>query len=144
MFGENKVMRNAITAVLFFVALSACNTANNQHPSAQYEEKKTSLKEIEHDSPLKFLKVTGDFHGNLVNQTVVTGEITNSATLVSYKDIQLQIIFKDKDGAVIEKQKQVVDDVIKPNSKDDFKIKTGHIKDAYTVSVDISDAVADK
>ena len=137
-------MRNAITAVLFFVLLSACDTANNQHPSAQYEEKKSSLKDIETDSPLKFLKVSGDFHGNLVNQTVVTGEITNNATLVSYKDIQLQIIFKDKEGAVIEKQKQVVDDVIKPNSKDGFKIKIGHVKDAYSVSVDITAAVADK
>jgi hypothetical protein len=124
--------------------IAACDTANNQHPSAKYEETKTSLKETEKASPLKFLKVTGDFHGNLVNQTVVSGAITNNATLVSYKDIQLQIIFKNKEGAVIEKQKQLIDDVVAPGSTNDFKIKLGHIKDAHTVYVDIVAAVAGK
>ena len=136
-------MKNIFALALLFIFLSACNSANNQHPSVQYEEKKTSLKEIETSSPLKFLKVKGSFRGNLVNQTVVEGEIINNATLVTYKDIQLQIIFRDKEGSVIEKQKQVLDETIKPNSTSNFKIKMSHVKEANTVSVDITGAVAD-
>lgn len=137
-------MKVIVALVVASLVFSACNSANNQHPSARYEETKTSLKETELNSPLKFLKVKGDFHGNLVNQTVVEGEIFNNATLVSYKDIQLQIVFKDKEGSVIEKQKQVIDDVVKPNSSNDFKIKISHVKQASSVSVDIVGAVADK
>ena len=137
-------MRNALTVVLLSSILFACNSANNQHPSAAYEEKKSSLSDMEHDSPLKFLKVTGSHHGNLLNQTVVEGEVANKSTLTSYKYIKVQITFHDKEGAVIEKQKDVLDEVVSPGSSIDFKFKVGHVKGTSSVSFDIIDAVADK
>jgi len=138
------VMRNALIVIFLSVLFSACNSANNQHPSVQYEEKKASLSDMEHDSPLKFLKVTGSHHGNLLNQTVVEGEVINKATLTSYKNIKVQITFHDKEGAVIEKQKDVLDEVVGPVSSIDFKFKVGHVKGTNSVSFDIIDAVADK
>ena len=140
MFEQNMVMKGTLALALFFILFASCDSANNQHPSAKYEEKKTSLESMEKDSPLKFLKVTGDFHGNFVNQTVIEGEVTNNATLVSYKDLQLIVIFRDDKGSVIEKQKQPLDAVIKPGSTEDFKIKIGHVKGANSLSVDITDA----
>ncbi len=137
----NRLLLVCLMSVFFF---SCGSSSNNQRPPAQYEEKKSSLEEIERGSPLKFLKVTASHHGNLINQTVVEGEIVNKATLVSYKDIELLISFKDKDGSQIEKQKHTIDELIKPNSSQDFKIKTGHISGATSVSVDITGAVADK
>ena len=138
-------MKQLSFIALTIMVFASCETANTTHPSVKYEEKKQSLVDMERDSPLKFLKVKGDFHRNLVNQTVVSGEIINHATLVSYKNMRLEIIFKDKEGAVIEKQKELLDQVIKPNSVEDFKVKLGHVKDASTVVVDIVDAaVADK
>jgi hypothetical protein len=136
-------MKNTLTIILFSVFFS-CNSANDQHPSTKYEEKRQSLQEMEQDSPLKFLKANGSHHGNLLNQTVVEGEVINKATLTSYKNIKLQITFRDKDGAVIEKDKEALEDIIKPNSSTDFKIKTGHVKGTNTVSINIIDAVADK
>ena len=137
-------MKHLLAFVLFFMLFQACDTANEQHPTVQYEEKKKSLKEIETGSPLKFLKVKGSFRNNLVNQTVVEGEIMNNATLVSYKDMQLQMVFRDKEGAVILKQKQLIEDVVKPNSSNDFKLKLSHVKGAHSVSVDITGASVDK
>ena len=141
MFEQNTVMKSTLAFALFLIIFASCDSANNQHPSARYEEKKTSLESMEKDSPLKFLKVKGDFHGNFVNQTVIEGEITNSATLVSYKDLQLQVVFRDKHGSVIEKQKEQLEEVIKPGSTQDFKIKIGHVKGANSLSVDITGAV---
>ncbi len=129
---------------LFAGALACNNSSSNQHPSVRYEEKKTSLKDMEYANPLQFLKIKGDFHGNLVNQTVIEGEITNNATLVSYKDIMVQIVFKDKEGSTIERQREKLEDVIKPNSTVEFKIKTGHVKGVEEVIVDIVSASAQK
>jgi len=137
-------MKHTLFFVLCTITLFACDTANEQHPSTQYEEKKASLKDIETGSPLKFLKVSGDQHNNLLNQTVVSGEVVNNATLVSYKDVQLLLIFKDEDNKVIEKQKQSLDDVMKPGSTTDFKLKISHVKGASSVVVDITSAVAAK
>ncbi len=136
-------MKN-ITALLFALILFVACNSGEQHPSAKYEEKKASLEDMERDSPLKFLKITGSHRGNLLNQTVVEGEITNKATLVSYKGIQVQISFLDKDNAVIEKQKETLDETVKPGSTTDFKIKTSHVKGANSVTLSIIAAAVDK
>ena len=57
--------------------------------------------------------------------------------------MKLQIIFKDADGSVIEKDSKVIDDVVKPNSSDNFKVKLSHVKGASTVLVDITGAEVD-
>ena len=135
-------MKKAITLVALAFMFAACNSANNSHPSAKYEEKKASLEEMEHDSPLKFLKVTGSCRGNLVNQTVVEGEVINKSTLTSYKNVKLSITFLDNEGATIDKQKETLDDVMEPASTNSYKIKVGHVKGLSKVSVDIVDADA--
>ena len=136
--------RQIIPLFFFQLVFVACNSGTNQQPPARYEEKKASLEEIERDSPLKFLKIGGSHHGNLLNQTVVEGEVTNKATLVAYKNITVQISFLDKSGSVLEKEKDVLDDIVKPGSSTDFKIKTGHVKDANSVTFDIISATPDK
>lgn len=137
-------MKKCFFILSFSALFCECDSAADHHPSVQYEEKKTSLADMEKDSPLKFLKITGDMHGNLLNQTVVSGEVTNGATLTAYHNIQVQMTFRDQEGNVIEKQKQLIDDDVKPNSSTEFKIKTSHIKDANSVSLNIVDATSEK
>jgi len=136
-------VKNLIVILLLSVVAMACGP-KNQKPSAQYEQKKASLEDMERDSPLKFLKVAGSHRGNLINQTVVEGEITNNATLMSYKSIKLQISFLDKEGSLIEKQKELLDETVKPGATIEFKIKTSHVKGANSVNIDVIGAVADK
>ncbi|MES2703208.1 MAG: FxLYD domain-containing protein [Bacteroidota bacterium] len=137
-------MRPVLTLLLVAILLQSCESANNQRPPAQYEEKKASLEEIERDSPLKFLKVSAFHRGNLVNQTVVKGEVINKATLTTYKDVQISITFLDKEGTVIEKEKETLSAPVSPGETNEFKIKTGHVKGASSVTVDIVKAIADK
>lgn len=144
MFGKNPVMKKTLSVLLVSMVFAACDSANNQRPSTNYETKKTSLEDMERESPLKFLKITASHRGNLINQEVVEGEVINKATLMTYKNIEIRISFLDNEGGVIEKQKHTLDDVIKPNSSVDFKIKTGHIKGAASISADIISAIADK
>lgn len=138
-------MKKVIYISLLSFAVTACtSSANHERPSTKYEEKKQSLEEMERESPLKFLKVSGSYHGNLLNQSVIEGEITNKATLVGYKDINVQISFLDKEGALIEKQKHLLDEAVDPKTTAGFKIKTKHVKGAESVSVDVVGAVAEK
>lgn len=137
-------MKHIIAILVVSFMLASCNSANKQRPSAKYEEKKMSLEDMERSNPLEFLKITGSTRNNLINQTVVEGEITNHATLVAYKDVVVQVVYLDKDGSVIEKQKETINDVVKPNSSNSFKIKSGHVKGTHSVELDIVKAVANK
>jgi len=137
-------MRNIFLVVLFPFLILSCNSANKDRPSAQYENKKESLADMERSNPLKFLKVNGDSHTNLINKEVVEGTISNQATLAAYKDVEVRISFKDKDGSVIEKDTKLINDVVKPNSKIDFKVKLKKPKGTISVALDIIGAVAEK
>ena len=138
-------MKQAGIIMMMCIAVAGCNNAGtSQRPSAQYEEKKASIGDMERASPLKFLKISGSHRSNLINQTVVEGEIINKATLTAYKNIKIQITFLDKEGSTIEKQKRAIDDDVKPGSTTDFKIKVKHVGDAASVTMDVVDAEADK
>ena len=133
-----------LVVLLLTAYLSACDSANNQRPSAQYEEKKKSLEDIERENPLQFLKIQGDHHINLVNQAVIEGAVKNTATIAAYKDIEIKITYKDKSGANIEKDIKTLNNIINPGETEDFKIKTRKPKGTSSVQLDITGATADK
>lgn len=139
-------MRNLIVAVMavFFVA-SCGSTANEEKPTARYQEKKSSLEETERNNPLQFLKMSNNSdRSNLVNKVVIEGTISNSATLVSYKEIEVGIVFKDKEGDVLEKDRKTLNLTIGPKSSQSVKVKVKKPKGTTSVVFDIVGAVADK
>lgn len=138
-------MKQIIAILMLSAAIVSCkDSANEQRPSTKYEEKKASMADMEKESPLKFLKISGSHRNNLVNRTVVEGEVVNKATLTTYKNIEVQLIFKDKEGGTVDKQKHTLEDAVAPGATMDFKIKVSHVKDAASVTVDITDATSDK
>ncbi|HLO70776.1 MAG TPA: hypothetical protein VK167_07905 [Flavipsychrobacter sp.] len=137
-------MKRTLYIALMAVATVACNSANSERPSDKYEEKKKSLEETERENPLQFLRIEGDNHVNLLNQEVVEGEITNKATLASFKDVEVRITFKSSSGGTIEKAIKTVNEVVRPGKTVSFKFKMKKPKGTTSVVVDITGATADK
>ena len=134
-------MKNILVIILLAIGASSCgSSANDEKPSAKYEEKKNSLEEIERSSPLQFLKMSGNNRSNLVNKVVIEGDVTNSATLVAYNDIEVRITFKDEKGSVIQKDTKTLDMTINPNSRQAVKIKVKKPKGTTSVIFDIINA----
>lgn len=132
-------MKNLIVIILLAIGASSCgSSANDEKPSVKYQEKKTSLEETERSNPLQFLKMANSSdHNNLLNKVVIEADVSNSATLVAYKDIEVGIIFKDAKGAVIQKDKKTLNMTIEPNSKQSVKIKVKKPKGTLSVIFDI-------
>jgi uncharacterized membrane protein len=139
-------MKHLLIVFILAAFCSACGTsANDEKPSVKYEEKKKSLEETERDNPLQFLKMTnGNNHSNLVNKVVIEGQISNIATLVSYKDIEVKITIKDAQGSVIEKDTKTLDMTIRPGNTQTVKIKVKRPKGTNSVIYDIIGATAVK
>src|ERR1043165_892310 len=116
-------MRNLLVIALLAMSVLSCNSANKERPSAKYEEKKKSMEEMERETPLKFLKITGDHHGNIINQVVIDADIHNSATLTAFKDIEVKMTFKDRSGAAIERDTKTLNDIVGPGATKRVKIK---------------------
>jgi hypothetical protein len=112
----------------FFVIilfLLACNDKGKKQDakSDTYETSKMTISEIESKNPKKFLKVEGRDKHNLIGQTVVKGKISNTATVVGYKDVTIKISFFSKTGTLLEEDEETIYNEVKPGETIAFKSK---------------------
>ncbi len=75
---------------------------------------------------------------------VVSGKVSNVATLVAYKNIGLKIVFLNQAGAVLESDIYPIKDIVHPSSAVDFKSKYFAPKETKVVKVTVMEAEADK
>lgn len=119
-------MKNTTTALLaatlFFTACSSEDKTVAKGKD-KYEQTKETLEETEKKSPARFLSVTGHDKRNLLGQTVIKGTLTNNAKVVSYKDVDIELSFFSKTGALLEKDHEVIYETIAPGDSKNFKTK---------------------
>ena len=117
-----KLIPGLIGLCFVFAACSGNNKAD-EPAKDKYELTKETLEETEKKSPKRFLTVTGNDRKNILGQTVIKGMLTNNAKVVSYKDIDVELSFYSKTGALLEKDHEVIYETIAPGNTADFKTK---------------------
>jgi hypothetical protein len=119
-----KIFLNGIVALsLVFAACSSSDEETAEKPKDKYEITKETLEETEKKNPKRFLSVEGHDKKNLIRQTVIKGTISNSAKVVTYKDIDVELCFYSKTGALLEKDHEVIYESVAPGSNANFKTK---------------------
>ena len=61
---------------------------------------------------------------NLIGQTVIRGKINNKATVASFKDVDVELSFFSKTGALLQRDHEVVYETVTPGNSISFKTKT--------------------
>ncbi len=122
-------MKKLLTCLMLlsFVFI-ACNSNNNDKTADgktkdKYEQTKETLEKTEKKAPTRFIIVNGYDKKNILGQTVIKGTITNTASVARYKDIDVELSFYSKTGALLEKDHEVVYETIAPGSRVNFKTK---------------------
>lgn len=119
-------MKKIIPGLLFSaMSLAACNSKDKSadKPKDKYEQTKETLEETEKTNPTRFLSVSGHDKRNLIGQTVIKGTLTNKAKIASFKDVEIELSFYSKTGALLEKDHEVIYETIEPGGSSDFKSK---------------------
>ncbi len=130
-------------SILVLIFFFSCGSSEIQSEAETYEKAKESLSDKEKNNPLKFLNVTGDDKKNLIGQTVISGTVINSATVIAYKDIRIKML-SYKDGKMVEEHEDVIDDIVKPGSTKSFKTRYRLPKGTDSIALSVmSAAVAD-
>jgi hypothetical protein len=119
--------------------LVACNNGTTETTSDKENYKKATetLLEKEKKNPMNFLKVYSHDKHNLLGQTVIKGNVDNSAKVCSYKDVQLELSFFSKTGTLLEKDLETVYEIIAPGKSADFKTKYFAPKGTDSIAVKI-------
>jgi hypothetical protein len=120
-------MKKIIPALLLLsFGFAACNgddKAAEAKAKDKYEKTKETLEETEKKNPKRFLTVEGSDRKNLLRQTVIKGTISNHATVAKFKDVDVEISFFSKTGALLLRDHEVVYETIAPGGDQDFKTK---------------------
>ena len=127
--------------ILFFTALASCNGADTKLDKGNYERTKESLEEKEKNNPLSFLVVSGSEKRNMLGKTVINGMIENKASVCSYKDVRVKMLYY-KEGTLVANHEQVLDEVVKANSSSTFKTRYFTPKGTDSVALSIMSAQA--
>lgn len=141
-----KLQRLLVFAVcgLLFIGFTSCGGSDTKTASGKkdkYEEAKEDLGETEKKNPVRFLTafVKKD-KKNLWGQTVVKGALKNNATVASYKDVEIELSFFSKTGALIGKENETIYEILTPGKEADFKTKYFAPKETDSVALRVVSA----
>jgi hypothetical protein len=117
--------KTGFIAIACIIFLFACKSNGTQSASEKevYQKATKALEEREKKNPASFLTVQSHDKSNLIGQTVIKGTINNTAKICTYKDVQLELSFYSKTGALLEKDIETIYDLIAPGKSLDFKTK---------------------
>lgn len=108
-----------------------------------YETSKETLAQKEKNNPARFLQITNRDRRNIIGQTVVIGHINNTATLCTYKDIQIKLSFFSKTGTQLDEGIETIYETIPPGKKVKFKTKYFSPKGTDSVAIKVLAAIGD-
>ncbi len=135
-------MKKIYLAVSMCAVFAACNDKRDYDISSDknYEKSKETIEEKEQKNPTAFLQVSGTDKKNLLGQTVVKGTVTNSAKMVTFKDVEMLLSFYSKTGALLEQDHETVYEKINPGASKSFKSKFFTPKGTDSVAMKILSA----
>ena len=128
------------------VMLSSCATKDKEAgiDKQTYQQQKESLLDKERRSPNQFLTITGTDKRNFWGQTVYRGIIHNTATVCSYKNVRVKLLYFKTEGTLVTNHEELFDETIKPGNEIEFKAKYKTPRGTDSVAASIISAVAEK
>jgi predicted methyltransferase len=108
-----------------------------------YEVVKETLEEKEKKNPTRFIVINNRDRKNIIGQTVVIVNLTNKATIATYKDIALKLSFFSKTSVKLDEGNETVYETLKPGQTIKFKTKYFAPKGTDSVAVKVMGAKAD-
>ena len=118
-----KIVSVLIMLTFVFTACNSGDKTDDPKVKDEYQKNKESLGQTEKKNPKGFLTVEGSDKKNLLGQRVIKGIVTSKATVASFKDVDVELSFYSKTGALLEKDHEIVYETIAPGGNASFKTK---------------------
>lgn len=98
----------------------------------------------ERTKPGDFLRVVSTFHENSTAQDIITGFISSSATVVSYKKVEFTVFYLDRAGTALDTEVFTVNQSIASGQVVAFKFKVNAPVTTFKTDVAFNDATVDE
>ncbi|MES2131627.1 MAG: DUF4339 domain-containing protein [Bacteroidota bacterium] len=113
-----------IGVVLFIAANPKIGSSIGNTSVESYQEKVMTVEEIEKADPAKFLNASGTYNETFFGDKVkVHGKIENMATVASYKDVVVEIVFYSATDTELKREQYVIYDFFPAHQSKPFELK---------------------
>lgn len=141
-------IKSAIACILIFGGMAIYSSLQNSgssydesYSANSYEEQKMTVAEIERLQPTKFLSADGTYRENFLgNKLKVNGTITNSATVVSYKDAIVRVTYYSKTKTNLGSEDYTIWEEFPPNQTKNFKLKIKNYNNVNSIGWEVINA----
>jgi hypothetical protein len=121
------------------------NRGNNYSPTIveqpkTAEELRAELLQREQNAPEEYLKTTGIYRRNFINQLVLEGDIANTASLASFKAPVLTVQWYSKTNTQIDTKQYQIYELVQAQHSTHFKLKTDAPSYVKSVSMGVLEA----
>ena len=139
-------MRFTFGCIILAITIWGCASTDkeNKIDKKNYQQHKESLLDREQKNPKEFLNITGTDKRNFWGQTVFKGIIHNTATVCSYKNVRVKLLYYKGDGSLVTNHEEEFNEVIKPGNDVEFKAKYKTPKGTDSVAASVMSAVIEK
>ena len=143
-FFKADFMKSIFKLLIFSLLVLSCSSKEEkQIDKEDYNQQKESLADKEKRSPKSFLEISGTYKRNIWGKTVYKAEIKNTASICSYKNVRVKLLYF-KEGVQVTNHEELIEESISPNNIFDFKAKYKTPKGTDSVAAYIMSAVVDK
>jgi hypothetical protein len=104
------------------------------------EELRVELLQREQNAPEEYLKTTGIYRRNFIDQLVLEGEIANSASVANFKDPVLTVNWYSKTHTKLDTKQYRIFELIQAHHSIPFKLKTEAPSYVASVSMEVLEA----
>ncbi|WP_428740166.1 hypothetical protein [Tenacibaculum sp.] len=135
------IVKTIIVTAILFIGSNVYDNLNSKENEESYLEKKLTIEQMENSEPTRFLEVSGNykksFWGTKIN---VHGKIINRATVATYKDAVIRVIYYSKTETVLGRKNYVIYELFPPNSTKSFELKIENYRDVNSIGLNIVNA----
>jgi hypothetical protein len=137
------ILKSIVVTILIIVTVGfIANYSSRDSDTASYEESVMTIADVESSTPMEFLNADGKYHRTLLgDQISINGQSQNKATVTTYKDVVIEVIFYSKTNSEVGREQFTIYDFFEPNSKKDFKLKVKNYSNVETIGWDVANAI---
>ncbi len=106
-----------------------------------YQQQVMSVEEIERSQPTRFLSASGTYRENFWGDKFkVNCEITNDATIATYKDVVIRVTYYSKTETSLGSKEYTIYETFPPNNTKKVSLKIDNYKDVNSLGWEVVDA----
>lgn len=135
------IIKTIVVSALVIISLNIYGHFNSSNSNGSYYENKMTIEQMENSEPLKFLSIDGTYNKSFWGTKIkIQGKINNKATIATYKDATIRVIYYSKTKTNIGSKDYTIYELFLPNSTKVFDLKIDNFKNVNSIGLDIINA----